>query len=102
MILISIGNRLGYAQTAEPAGMDWVPAGAYRQGRERVTGGDLMSLTVSPDLVEQARAGEVDDARFIDCIRTSLPYAWQVISGLIGDLHAGDAAFADNTVPPPG
>ncbi len=60
-----------------------------------------MSLTVSPDLVEQARAGEVDDARFIGCIRASLPYAWQVISGLIGDLHAGDAAFADNTVPPP-
>ena len=48
-----------------------------------------MSSTVSPDLLEQARAGEVDDARFIDCIRTSLPYAWRVISGLIGDLARG-------------
>jgi NucS shadow ORF len=60
-----------------------------------------MSLTVSPDLLEQAQAGEVDDAAFVECIRTSLPYAWQVVSGLIGDLHAGDAAFADNQVPPP-
>lgn len=60
-----------------------------------------MSLTVSPALAEAAQRGEVDDAEFIDCIRTSLPYAWQVISGLIGELHAGDAEFADNQVPPP-
>ena len=60
-----------------------------------------MSLTVSPDLLEQARRGEVDDAAFTGCIRTSLPYAWQVISGLIGDLHASGGEFADNQVPPP-
>jgi len=60
-----------------------------------------MSLTVSTDLAEQAQRGEVDDAAFVDCIRTSLPYAWQVLGGLISQLHASDAGFADNQVPPP-
>jgi hypothetical protein len=60
-----------------------------------------MSLTVPAGLLEQARHGEVDDAAFIDCIRTSLPYAWGVISGLIADLHAASGDFADNQVAPP-
>lgn len=60
-----------------------------------------MSLTVSADLLGQARGGEVDDIAFTDCIRTSLPYAWQVISGLIEELRASGAQFADNQVPPP-
>jgi uncharacterized protein len=60
-----------------------------------------MSLTVPADLLEQARHGEVDDTEFLDCVRTSLPYAWNVIGGLITDLGAGDADFADNQVPPP-
>jgi hypothetical protein len=60
-----------------------------------------MSLAVSADLLEQAHRGEVDDAAFIDCIRISLPYAWDVISGLIADLHSGDAGFTDNQAPPP-
>jgi hypothetical protein len=60
-----------------------------------------MSLTVPADLLEQARHGEVDDAEFLDCVRTSLPYAWNVIGDLITELGAGDADFADNQVPPP-
>ena len=60
-----------------------------------------MSLSVPADLLEQARHGEVDDAAFLDCVRSSLPYAWSVISGLIADLDAGGAQFADNEVPPP-
>jgi hypothetical protein len=60
-----------------------------------------MSLTVTPDLLERARYGEVDDASFTDCVRTSLPYAWGVISGLIERLNGSDAEFADNQVPPP-
>jgi hypothetical protein len=60
-----------------------------------------MSLTVPADLLEQARHGEVDDAEFLDCVRTSLPYAWSVIGGLITELGAGEADFADNEVPPP-
>jgi hypothetical protein len=60
-----------------------------------------MSLTVPADLQEQARHGEVDDAAFADCIRTSLPYAWEVITGLVGDLETTGAEFADHQVPPP-
>jgi hypothetical protein len=60
-----------------------------------------MSLTVPVTLLEQAWRGEVDDADFLDCVRTSLPYAWTTVSGLIADLDAGDAEFADNQVPPP-
>ena len=60
-----------------------------------------MSLTVSSDLLEQAHRGEVTDAEFVACIRTSLPYAWQVIDDLTERLHATGAGFADNHVPPP-
>ena len=60
-----------------------------------------MSLTVSPDLLDQAHRGEVDDATFVACIRASLPYAWRVLSGLIEDLHTSGGEFADNQVPPP-
>jgi hypothetical protein len=60
-----------------------------------------MSLAVPADLLEQAQRGEVEDAGFLDCVRNSLPYAWDVITGLIADLGAGGAEFADNLVPPP-
>jgi NucS shadow ORF len=60
-----------------------------------------MSLAVPADLLKQAQRGEVEDAAFLDCVRTSLPYAWDVITSLIADLGAGGAEFADNLVPPP-
>jgi hypothetical protein len=60
-----------------------------------------MSLTVSPELLEQARRGEVDDAAFADCVRTSLPYAWRVITGLVDELHRDGGEYASNEVPPP-
>jgi len=60
-----------------------------------------MSLTVSPELLDQAERGDVDDAAFIDCIRTSLPYAWDVVTRLVAELHGTDAEFADNHTPPP-
>jgi hypothetical protein len=60
-----------------------------------------MSLTVPVSLEEQARRGEVDDEAFAACVRDSLPYAWQVISGLIADVAASGAEFADNQTPPP-
>ena len=59
-----------------------------------------MSLAVPAALLEQARNGEVDDAAFLDCVRTSLPYAWDVITGLITDREADRGEFADNQVPP--
>ena len=62
-----------------------------------------MSLDVSPDLLASAELGEVDDASFVDCIRTSLPYAWEMISLLVAERAAGDSdrPFVDNQVPPP-
>jgi hypothetical protein len=60
-----------------------------------------MSLTVPADLLEQAQHSEVDDEAFLDCVRVSLPYAWEVITGLIKELDTGGAEFADNKVPPP-
>jgi hypothetical protein len=60
-----------------------------------------MSLSVPSALLERAHRGEVDDAAFLDCVRTSLPYAWDLVTGLITDLEAGGGEFADNQVPPP-
>jgi hypothetical protein len=60
-----------------------------------------MSLDVPTDLLERAERGEVDDAEFVACVRESLPYAWTVISSVVGDLNSGTAEFADNTTPPP-
>ena len=60
-----------------------------------------MSLTVPPDLLEQASLGEVDDARFLDCVRTSLPYAWDLVTSLVIALEANGGDFADNQDPPP-
>lgn len=60
-----------------------------------------MSLTVSPDLLSRARSGPVPDAEFIDCIRTSLPYAWSVVSDVAERLSAEGGPFADNQAPPP-
>lgn len=60
-----------------------------------------MSLDVSPQLLDQARHGEIDDATFVECIRTSLPYAWDLISGLVAELEVAGGEFADNHVPPP-
>lgn len=60
-----------------------------------------MSLQVSPTLLEQVEQGEVNDAAFVDCIRSSLPYAWETISSLVSRLHTDGGEFADNHVPPP-
>jgi hypothetical protein len=60
-----------------------------------------MSLTVSPDLLAAAERGEVSDAEFVDCIRTSLPYAWHVVNRVMTDLHVGGADAAEHEIPPP-
>lgn len=60
-----------------------------------------MSLTVPNDLLDQARAGEVDEAAFVACVRDSLPYAWDLISRLVAERERTGAEFADNHVPPP-
>ena len=60
-----------------------------------------MSLAVPADLLDRAQNGEVDEAAFLDCVAASLPYAWNLVVGLITDLEAGGGEFADNQVPPP-
>ncbi|MFK3981992.1 SCO5389 family protein [Micromonospora sp. NPDC050397] len=60
-----------------------------------------MSLEVSAALLERAEAGQVDDAEFVDCVRTSLPYAWTVVSDVAARSAQTGAEFADHAVPPP-
>ncbi len=60
-----------------------------------------MLLDVSPALLGQAERGEVDEAEFVDCVRTSLPYAWEMASSLVAQLNLEGGEFADNQVPPP-
>ncbi|MFI1578601.1 SCO5389 family protein [Embleya sp. NPDC020630] len=59
-----------------------------------------MSLDVPPKLLEQAEQGEVDEAEFVDCVRDSLPYAWNLVAALATQLRVDGGAFADNQVPP--
>ena len=60
-----------------------------------------MSLTVPADLLQAAERGEVSDADFVHCVRTSLPYAWDVVNQVAGALDATDGDFADHEIPPP-
>lgn len=60
-----------------------------------------MSLDVPPGLLAQAEAGDVNEAEFVECIRTSLPYAWDLIAELVVRLDVDGGEFADNQVPPP-
>jgi hypothetical protein len=61
-----------------------------------------MSLDVQQDLLQRAEQGEIDERDFVECVRTSLPYAWDTIAGLVEELAAdGARALTDNQVPPP-
>jgi hypothetical protein len=59
-------------------------------------GGSFMSLMVTPDLLDQARSGKVNEADFIDCIADSLPYAWSMVSRLTRELRDGPSSSAVN------
>ncbi|HEY3753663.1 MAG TPA: SCO5389 family protein [Pseudonocardiaceae bacterium] len=60
-----------------------------------------MSLDVPTALLERAELGDVPDADFVAVVRTSLPYAWQVISQVAGEQD-GSVDFTEHAVPPPG
>lgn len=60
-----------------------------------------MSLTVPDDLLVQAERGDIDDVAFVDCVRTSLPYAWETITRAIGNLEVSGDDFADDNTSPP-
>jgi hypothetical protein len=60
-----------------------------------------MSLNVPSALLERAESGPVTDEEFVDCIRTSLPYAWEVVGRTVGRLAAGTQEFATDNEDPP-
>ncbi|KAA8886576.1 hypothetical protein F3087_22620 [Nocardia colli] len=60
-----------------------------------------MSLDVPAPLLERAERGEVDDADFVEVVRQSLPYAYEVVSRVAGELRSGSEEYADNLVAPP-
>jgi hypothetical protein len=63
-----------------------------------------MSLDVSPELIEQAERGEIDEREFVRAVATSLPYAWAVTSRVADRLRTGETTaggFAEDATPPP-
>ncbi|MFC9842511.1 SCO5389 family protein [Streptomyces sp. NPDC060223] len=60
-----------------------------------------MSLDVSPKLLAEAERGQVREQDFVETVRTSLPYAYDLIAGLVGELRDEAREFADNHTPPP-
>jgi len=59
-----------------------------------------MSLTVPTAVLDAAERGPIDDAVFLDVIRTSLPYAWDVVAAAAAD-RAPSRPFGEHEVPPP-
>ena len=60
-----------------------------------------MSLDVPNSLMDAAERGAIDEQQFVGCVRDSLPYAWQLISGLVVQLHVEGGEYAANHTPPP-
>ncbi|MFJ9562228.1 SCO5389 family protein [Streptomyces fuscichromogenes] len=60
-----------------------------------------MSLDVSPQLLAEAENGAVREEDFMETVRTSLPYAYDLVGRLTAELRGGTAEFADNQTPPP-
>jgi hypothetical protein len=59
-----------------------------------------MSLDVPPALLRQAEQGDVDETAFVDTVRDSLPYAYNLVAHLVDELDHTDDPFADNQIPP--
>jgi hypothetical protein len=60
-----------------------------------------MSLDVSPKLLAAAEQGDIREEDFVDTVRTSLPYAYDLIASLATELRDSQAEFTDNQNPPP-
>jgi hypothetical protein len=60
-----------------------------------------MSLAVPAALLHRAESGEVSDVDLVDCVRRSLPYAWEVVSHVAAAARTGSGPFADHVTPPP-
>ncbi len=55
----------------------------------------VMSLDVPAELLARAERGAVTDEKFAECVRTSLPYAWQTVSRVVADLESSTGEFAE-------
>jgi hypothetical protein len=60
-----------------------------------------VSLKVPADLLARAQQGPISDDEFVECIQSSLPYAWSVVSGLGRELRRTGAQVAVNDSEPP-
>lgn len=60
-----------------------------------------MSLDVPVALLAKAEHGPIAEGDFVDVVRTSLPYAWRVISSVAGEVAGSGTGFAEHAVPPP-
>ena len=60
-----------------------------------------MFLNVSEALIQQATAGDVDEPAFVETIRQSLPYAWNINEQLSHSLHQDGEEWANYAVAPP-
>ena len=60
-----------------------------------------MSLDVSPKLLAEAEQGDIREEDFVDTVRTSLPYAYDLIASLATELRGSIVEFTDNQTPPP-
>jgi len=64
-------------------------------------GGKFMSLNVPEVLIQQAKTGTVDEAAFVQTIRESLPYAWQIVEKLASRIHQDGQLWDHYAVAPP-
>jgi|GEM_PF-6131907 len=60
-----------------------------------------MSLDISSELLQQAQAGQVSESAFVESIRRSLPYAFEIVEGLVEQVIRGEAEWAEHSVSPP-
>jgi hypothetical protein len=60
-----------------------------------------MSLSISPQLLQQAEEGQVNEEAFVESIKQSLPYAFEVVEQLAQRLARGEEKWVEHSVPPP-
>src|SRR3970040_1149799 len=52
-----------------------------------------MSLTISAEMVGQAKRGQIAERDFVAVVRESLPRAWRIVDGLVEKLQSGGSAL---------
>ena len=60
-----------------------------------------MSLNVSASLIQQAEADRINPDAFVDSIRESLPYAWNIVDKLAHSIHQEGMNWDNYAIAPP-